>query len=357
MVTINDVARRAGVTAATVSYVVTGKDGVGDETRTRVQAAIEELGYRPNLVARGLVRRRTYTLALLLVTITNPFYAEVAAEIERIAREHGYHLVLCNTYHDAAIGRAYLDELAGRMVDGLLVMSGSLDVSDLLTVIPRVAPAVLVQTDGGAPAPTLPCVEVDVCCAGKLAACHLMELGHRRVAVIAQLPAHQPRLDGYHGALATAGLDLPAAAVREGDSTVESGYRAAGALLAHGSRPTAIFATNDLMALGAMEAALDGGLRVPHDVSIVGLDDIALGAHVRPALTTVAIPKRQLAMEATELLLRDIARTGHDTTAPASRVVHPYLVIRHSTAPPPRVRRPYRHRPHVPERPTERRER
>ncbi len=353
MATINDVARRVGVTAATVSYVVTGKGAVGEKTRARVQAAIEELGYQPNLVARGLVRRRVYTLALVLVTITNPFYPEVAAEVERIAREHGYHLVLCNTYHDAAIGRAYLDDMAGRMVDGLLVMSGSLDMSDLLTIAPPVPPTVLVLTDAAVADLALPHVGVDVRRAGEQAARHLLDLGHRRVAVIAQLPAHHPRLDGYRDTLAASGLDLFPAFVREGESTAESGYHAASDLLGQADRPTAIFATNDLMALGAMEAALDGGLQVPRDLSIIGLDDIALGMHVRPALTTVAIPKRQLAMEATEMLLRDIERGRYDTPVPTSRVVQPHLVIRHSTAAPPKVRRPCR--PHALDRPKEER--
>lgn len=347
MATIKDVARRAGVTAATVSYVVRGKDGVGEETRTRVLAAIDELGYRPNLIARGLVQRRTYTLALVLVAITNPFYPEVAEEVERIARERGYHLLLCHTHGEAAIGRGYLEGLLGRMVDGLLVMSGSLDVSDILAVVPRRVPVVLVLTEEDTPAPVLPSVGVDVRRAGELAARHLVELGHRRTAVIAHLPAHRHRLAGFRDTVLASGLDLPAASIHQGDSTAESGYRAAHDVLARAKRPTAIFATNDLMALGAMEATLDGGLRVPHDLSIVGLDDIMVGAHVRPSLTTVAMPKRALVAEATALLLRRIedadeaaASAPHIASAPC--MVPPYLVIRHSTGAPPHAPRPYR---------------
>jgi len=338
MVTIKDVARHTGVTATAVSYVIRGKDGIGEETRTRVLAAIDALGYRPNLIARGLVQRRTDTLALAVSTLTNPFYPEIAEEVERVAREHGYHLLLCQTHGNAALGRLYVEGLLGRMIDGFLVMSGSLPGADLLAMVPRSLPLVLMLTDAEPPEGDVVSVGVDVRGAGELAARHLTELGHRRMAVIAHLPPHHRRLAGFREALATVGLGLPGDYVEEGDSTVQSGYRAAHRLLMSPQRPTAIFATNDLMALGAMEAALDGRLHVPRDLSIIGLDDIALGAHVRPSLTTVAMPKRALVQGAMELLLQ---RIKDEEVALAPRVVHPYTVIRHSTAAPSRTQRRY----------------
>jgi len=329
MTTLDDVARHVGVTSATVSNVITGKGSVSENTRARVFAAIEELGYQPNLVARGLARKKTFTLALVLLTIANPFYAEIAEEIERVARQRGYQLLLCNTHKDTTIGREHLKALSGRWVDGLLVMGGSLSVPDMLAAARRGQPLVLCVPSENEQNAALSVVDIDFHHAGELAARHLLELGHHRTAVIVEAPSHALRWEGFRTALATSGVALPTEYVKYGDSTMQSGYQGAEALLALPIRPTAIFATNDLMALGAVEAALDHGLRVPGDLSVVGLDDIMLGAHVRPPLTTVAIPKQELAKQAIELLLRYIDSAASE---PVSLTVRPHLVIRHSTA-------------------------
>jgi DNA-binding LacI/PurR family transcriptional regulator len=332
MTTLDDVARHVGVTSATVSNVITGKGSVGENTRARVFAAIEELGYQPNLVARSLARKKTFTLALVLLTIANPFYAEIAEEIERVARQHGYQLLLCNTHKDTTIGREHLKALSSRWVDGLLVMGGSLSVPDMLAASrrgQRGQPLVLSVPSEHEQNAALPVVDIDFHHAGELVARHLLELGHHRTAVIVEAPSHVLRLEGFRTALATSGVALPTEYVQYGDSTMQSGYQGAEALLALPIRPTAIFATNDLMALGAVEAALDQGLRVPGDLSVVGLDDIMLGAHVRPPLTTVAIPKQELAKEAIELLLRYIDGAESE---PVALTVRPHLIVRHSTA-------------------------
>lgn len=332
MTTLDDVARHVGVTSATVSNVITGKGSVGENTRARVFAAIEELGYQPNLVARSLARKKTFTLALVLLTIANPFYAEIAEEIERVARQHGYQLLLCNTHKDTTIGREHLKALSSRWVDGLLVMGGSLSVPDMLAAArrgQRGQPLVLSVPSEHEQNVALPVVDIDFHHAGELVARHLLELGHHRTAVIVEAPSHVLRLEGFRTALATSGVALPTEYVQYGDSTMQSGYQGAEALLALPIRPTAIFATNDLMALGAVEAALDQGLRVPGDLSVAGLDDIMLGAHVRPPLTTVAIPKQELAKQAIELLLRYIDGAESE---PVALTVRPHLVVRHSTA-------------------------
>jgi DNA-binding LacI/PurR family transcriptional regulator len=332
MATLDDVARRVGVTSATVSNVITGKGSVSESTRSRVFAAIEELGYQPNLVARSLARRKTFTLALVLHTIANPFYAEIAEEIERVARQHGYLLLLCNTHKDTTIGREHLRALSGRWVDGLLVMGGGLSVPDMLAAArrgQRGQPLVLCLPSENEQNAALPVVDIDFRYAGELAAQHLLALGHHRAAVIVEAPSHALRWERFRTALAISGVALPTEYVQYGDSTMQSGYQGAEALLALPMRPTAIFATNDLMALGAVEAALDHGLRVPGDLSVVGLDDIMLGSHVRPPLTTVAIPKQELAKQAIELLLRYIDGAESE---PVSLTVRPHLVVRHSTA-------------------------
>lgn len=355
--TIYDVARRAGVTATTVSNVIRGKGSVGLETRERVEAAIAELDYRPNLLARGLARSRSATLALLLPNIANPFYPEIALEVERIARAHGYNLVLCNTHDDEAVGRAHLEGLLGRRVDGVLAMAGGLRLADVHAIAARGLAVVLCNwSEVGAPDPALPAVEVDFRHGGELAARHLLARGHRRVAVIVQetaapidndtagaynqysqhSPSHTRRLEGFRAALATQGVALPDPWVLFGDATARGGYRAAAALLdapEELERPTAFFATNDMMALGAIEAVIDAGLRVPEDVSVIGFDDIALCAHLRPALTTIAIPKQELATRSMELVLRRVDDRAVDADTPAARLtILPHLVTRRSTA-------------------------
>jgi DNA-binding LacI/PurR family transcriptional regulator len=173
-------------------------------------------------------------------------------------------------------------------------------------------------------------VDLDYWYAGELAAQHLVLLGHRRLAVIVEDPGHAPRLGGFRAALAASGIDLPAASIQHGDSTMQSGYQATRALLSLPTPPTALFATNDLMALGAMEAALDVGLTLPDDLSVVGLDDIMIGAHMHPPLTTIATPKHELAKQAVELLLCHI----DDADSPSlSLTVRPDLIVRQTTAP------------------------
>ncbi len=335
--TIYDVARRAGVTAATVSNVVRGKGSVGAQTRVRVERAIEDLDYRPNLVARGLAHRRSSTLALLLPNIANPFYPEIALEVERIAGEQGYHLLLCNTRDDAVRGRAHLDSLSGRRVDGVLAMAGGVRLCDVRAVAARGLPVVLCNWVEVEHDPLFPGVDVDFRHGGELAARHLLDLGHRRVAVVVQetaagthSPSHTCRLDGFRAALAAGAVALRDDEVCFGDGTLESGYRAARALIARPGRPTALFVTNDIMALGATEAALDAGLHVPGDLSVIGFDDIALGAHVRPTLTTIAIPKQELAARAMGILLRRI----EGDAMPTRLTLLPHLVERRSTAAP-----------------------
>lgn len=226
-------------------------------------------------------------------------------EVEYTARQHNYHTILCNTDRDDAIGREYLASLSTRWVDGILAVGGSVKLDDLQQIKQhKLAIVKCLDWDSDVQETQIPLVNFDVLHTGILAANHFLELGHTRVACIAELPAHRLRLAGYRNTLISAGIALTDEYVYNGDSTIPAGYRAASTLLELSEPPTTIFATNDLMALGALEAATDHGLRVPEDVSILGLDDILLCTHVRPMLSTIALPKRELAMEATNLLLR-----------------------------------------------------
>ena len=334
MATIYEVAKVAGVTAATVSNVVTGKGTVSEGTRKRVQAAIAELGYQPNLLARALATRHTYTLSLILPDIANPFYPEIALEVEHTARQRGYSLFLCNTANDEAIGRAYLRGLANRRVDGMIVMPGGLALEDLAAATSHGLPVMLCNWEERDELPALPMVGVDFAHAGSLAAAHLLGLGHRRIGVIADVAdphtRHTERVAGFAATLEAAGIEWDPDLLRWGDSSIASGYRAAQALCALPERPTAIFGTNDLMAVGALEGALALGLEVPASLSIVGLDDIAISSYTHPPLTTVAIPKGRIAAQATSMLLDWIA-TGI-APPPEPHYLDPALVQRRSTA-------------------------
>ena len=331
MTTISDVARRAGVTTATVSNVITRRVTVSEKTRSRVLKAIEDLGYRPNLVARGLAQGKTMTLALVVPTISNPFFAEVVEEAERVADQHDYQLLLSMTHNSAEEGRRHLARMASRWVDGFIVMGMAADITDVLALQEHGKEVVLSVWNQDPRTQSLPTVDIDFRLAGELATRHLLECGHRRIAAILEEPVQYTRRKGFQSTLAEAGLTLEPAYLRVGDSSFESGYQAALALLALPTPPTAIFAGNDWMALGAIEAITSQGLSVPHDLAVVGVDDIIQAAHAHPALTTISIPKREMARAATELLLRHIQGTDIPEE-PLKILVSPHLVVRQSTA-------------------------
>jgi DNA-binding LacI/PurR family transcriptional regulator len=204
-----------------------------------------------------------------------------------------------------------------------------MDIGDILQQYQRGLPVVLCDWQENEASLQIPQVSVDFRHAGSLAAQHLIEAGHRQIAIIFDEPQQTLRFEGFQATLLEAGIELPSSMIQRGNSTLESGYTAAQKLLAVSPRPTAIFATTDWMALGAIEAIEDAGLQVPQDISIVGLDDIVVSAHIRPPLTTVAIPKSQLAFAATELLFHLIDKKSD---IPLRRLIEPSLIIRKSTA-------------------------
>lgn len=329
MVTLQDIAQAVGVTPTTVANALKGRGNVSEATRQRILQCAEQLNYRPNTLARSLAQGKTSTLGFLLPTIANPFYAEIAEAIERTAHQHGYQMLLCNTLYDPVLGRQQLDRLVSRWVDGIIVMGASMDLGALSAQFQQGLPTVLCNWQENEAVEGIPQVNGDFRAAGVLAAQHLLSLGHRQLAIIVDAPQQTLRLEGFRATLQAAGISLEGEMVQQGHSTLESGYMATQRLLALPVRPTAIFATTDWMALGAIEAALDAGLRIPQDLSIVGLDDIVVSAHVRPPLTTVAVPKFQLAREATELLFGLIDAAPD---LPFSRLIQPELIVRQSTA-------------------------
>jgi LacI family transcriptional regulator len=333
MVTMLDVAKRAGVTKQTVSNVVTGRVVVSPKTRAKVEAAITELGYTPNLVARGLATGTTMTIGFLVPTVANPFYSEVVEEVENVLDSRGYHLLLCTTRGEGERARRHLASLGSRSIDALLI-AGDQQVEDHLGLLASCKFPVALCAWEIDPPDTLPVVTIDYEQAGFLAGRHLRDLGHERVAVIADLPAHARRVDGLRRAFARDGLTLPDdAVITAPQSSPEGGFEAASAALTgalpSAGRPTAIFASHDILALGALDAARQLGLCVPEDLSVVGLDDIDQARRAHPALTTVAIPKREMAQQVVELLLRAISEQQPPPNAIS--LLRPRLIARESS--------------------------
>jgi LacI family transcriptional regulator len=330
MVTMQDVAERAGVTKQTVSNVISGRVAVRPATAARVRAAIEELDYTPNLVARSLATGSTMTVGLLVPTVVGSFYAELIEEVEDVLEAHGYHLLLCTTRLDGERARRHLAGLTSRSVDALLI-AGDRDLIDHLPLLAEARfPVVLCAWETEAP-DRFPVVTVDYERAGYLAGRHLRELAHERAAVVAS-PAHVVRVAGFRRAFAADGLTVPDGAVHIAtEPTPAGGFAAAHAALAADPDLTALFATTDVLALGALEAARAAGRSVPGDLSVVGHDDNPDVRLARPALTTISLPRREMARQAVELLLRAITKTG--TPSNSVQLMRPELIVRGSTGP------------------------
>lgn len=329
-VTAHDVAREAGVSQATVSLVLGGnpRARIAAATRERVLRAAEELGYRPNILARGLVRGRSYALGVIVPDLGNPFFLDVVRGIERVAAEAGYATLLCDA-RGAAPAR-HLEALRARQVDGVILDPSGADSlpGDSLTDLN----VVVVDRPSG----HFPGVASDAEAAGRLAAEHLLGLGHAELAFVgpaSEEHAFRMRERGFARALRAAGAALPSARLRRAPATVAGGEAAMRALLAaRGARPTGVFCANDLVALGALKACAAAGVAVPREMSVVGCDDIEMARVVTPELTTVAVPARELGARAARLLLRQLE--GRTEEAKPARLLPVRLVTRGTTAGP-----------------------
>jgi LacI family transcriptional regulator len=321
--TIEDVAERAGVSISTVSRVVNQSVPVEPGTEARVREAIDELGYRPNLLARSFRRRVTQTIGLLVPDISNPFFAEVARAIEDAGFASGYSVVLCNSDLSEVKQETYIDVLLAKQVDGLILIStGFIPPESGLDLMDRIGgagvPCVVVDRDLG----DLPIdqVMVDNHQGGFLAGRYLLQLGHRRIACVTghrDLAPSAGRIAGFQRALAESGIGTPSTALVSGNGHYEGGIAAAQELLNRGEEFTAVFAFNDLMAIGVIAALQRAGRRVPDDVSVIGFDNIPQTSAVFPAVTTIAQPTTDLGRRSVELLLERI----NNRDAPAQRLV------------------------------------
>lgn len=330
MITIKDVAQHAQVSVTTVSHVINGTRFVSEAARERVQQAIAALNYVPSALARSLKSNRTHTVGMMIPNNSNPYFAEIIRGIEDTCFEAGFNVILCNSDDDPHKQAQYVRVLSEKQVDGLIVLSSGGDPELIATLRSAGMPQVVVDREIDDLAADL--VEVNHELGGYLATRHLLDLGHRRIACIAGPQALSParqRVQGYHRALTESGMRVDDKLLRSSDFTSAGGHAAMTSLLKMRQKPSAVFASNDLMAIGAVCAAAEAGLRIPEDVSVVGFDDIALAAYSNPPLTTIAQPKHQTGTLAARLLLERIAQRDK----PLHReILQPTLCLRRSTA-------------------------
>lgn len=327
--TMRDVAERAGVSVSTVSHVINNTRAVSDDTRRSVLESMRALGYKPNALARSLRRQQTHSIGMIVPDSANPFFAEVARAIEDASFAANYSVILCNSDGDLEKQEAYTNLLIERQVAGIVFVAAGLSTELVNDLRQRAVPLVVVDREiSGVEVDT---VETNHYQGGQLATQHLIELGHRRIACIAagsELSPSAERLTGYRDTLAACGLPQDRALVVRGDFQFASGYRAAQQLLDLADPPTAVFACNDLMAVGCISAATQRGLHVPTDLSVVGFDDVKLASFTNPPLTTVVQPKREIGQRAMEILYARMRDLG----APARfERLNTRLVVRQST--------------------------
>jgi len=329
-VTMADVAREAGVSLMTVSRVVNNKGEVSEPTRRRILEVIERLGYRPSGIARSLATSRTGIIGLIVPDISNPFFADLAKGVEKVAYAEGYNVFLCSTEENPQRELDVLESLAEYRVDGVLTCSSRLDEKHLVDSLGFFYSAVLVNRDLENEAPSVGVVMVDDVHGGKIATAHLIDGGRKKVAFLAgPQTSHsgRRRFEGYKAALAEAGLPYTPDLVVHCDSNVEGGYEATKSLLSTHPEVDAIFCYNDLVAVGALRACSELGAGVPDDIGIVGFDDIMLAGLVTPSLTTCRIQREEVGRKAAEMLLEQMGGcSGKCETA----VFTPELVIRSS---------------------------
>ncbi len=332
MITIKDVAKRAGVGIATVSRTVHNSSRLNPETAARVRKAIEELGYRPNINARSLVLGHSRMLGLVVSDITNPFFPELVKGFEEVALQNGYDVFVASTNYDPSRTALSVRRMIERKIDGVAIITSEVDPSLMDSFSRRRVP--LVFLDVGKIGRDVSNVKVDYAHGIAQAVEHLQLLGHSRIAFISgplHLESVRERRDAFLAQLGhhPAGIE-PEAMLEEGNHKVDGGRAAMLRLLGRTPRATAVVASNDLTAIGALRAIRQWGLRVPEDISVVGFDDIQMAEFTEPPLTTVRLLRTELACAACDALLQLIRTPGMG----AEFRVDTSLVIRASTGRP-----------------------
>ncbi|WP_438863468.1 LacI family DNA-binding transcriptional regulator [Neptunicella sp.] len=304
MATIKDVARVAGVSTATVSRVIHDGGQVGDACRARVKKVIAELGYRPNTNAQALVKKSANTIGVVTPKLSMSFFGSLACGVEKSARENNYKLLMSNSLYETKSELDAIESLRDHNCRAIILHSEYSDEKTLIKLAKDLPGLVLINRY--IPQIANRCVWLDNVTGSRKATEHLLEKGHQQFAVITSIYQNRDpgsRVQGIKECLQDNGLVLPDQAIEEGTANIEGGEQAVKALLGKGHKFTALLAYNDLMAIGAMHALFDAGLRVPEDVSVIGFDDLSIARACRPRLTTVHYPIEEMASYATKLAI------------------------------------------------------
>jgi len=325
---ISDVARESGVSIFTVSAVINNKAHVSKARRQRVEEAIRKLNYRPNLIARSLIKQKTQTIGMIVTDIANPFFPMVVRGAEDAAHRHGYNLLLCNSDDTLEREEKELELLLSKRVDGILLTKAAGELSPSLRQLIKDVKIPFVLVMRTCPELTKDAVISDDYQGAYEAVRHLARSGRKRIGLISgpmKVSNAKERWRGFRDALETEKLTYDPQLVVEGDYRIESGFRAGHAMLSY--RPDGIYVANHLMTVGLLKAAEEMGLRCPEDFGLVSFDDYPWLSVFRPRLTTVELPKHELGSQAAELLIR---RIDGDKSAPVLRKLQPELRIRES---------------------------
>ena len=331
-VSIRDVARRAGVSIATVSRAVNRIPTVDPELARKVWRAIEEVGYLPNIQARALVSGCSRMLGLIVSEITNPFFPELVQEFENLAVAQGYEVLIGSTNYEAARTESLIRRMLQRNVDGVAVMTFGIEEDLVQKLVEREFPLVFV--DAGPNLPNIRVLKVNYGEGIRQAVQHLAALGHRGIAFISgplRLRSAVARCDAFLKSMAELGLTVPAEHIVEGDHTMEGGMGAMEKLAELSELPTAVLCSNDMTAIGVLHTLFRTTLNVPQEISVVGFDDIHLAQFMLPPLTTVQMSCKDLAHAAVEALRAGIER-DHPKAAKMEWHIPTKLVVRQSTA-------------------------
>jgi DNA-binding LacI/PurR family transcriptional regulator len=331
--TIYDIAKEAGVSIATVSHVINGKGRISTGTRSAVFAVMERLNFQPSVIASALTGKKTFTLGLLVPDVSNPFFAEIARVIEDQSHQLGYSVVMCNTDNKDEKIERYISLLLQKSVDGIIIATGIENKEILEQLLDKGLPIVLIARE--MPLVAVQTVVVDDYVGGCLAAKHLLSLGHKEIAILAEsqmVSSSRERMRGFRQTMEDAGLEFNESWLKICDYKVEDGKENTLELLQQDRRPSAIFACNDLLAVGALQAAKALQISVPSELSIISFDNTILASVTNPTLTTIAQPMEEMGKFAVDVIVEDIQG---DIRAKQRISFRPELLIRESTAVPP----------------------
>ncbi len=331
IVNIRDIAKRARVSVATVSHVINGTRFVSDELIERVEKAMADMDYQPNLLAGSLRKKKTGTIGLIIPDSSNMLFAKVAKEIEDILFSRGYNVIVCNSAYDINRELEYLKTLRSKMVDGILIVPVTLE-SDHLEKIKNIGMPIVIL-DRSILGINIDTIVVDNFKSGYNASKYLISLGHKNIGYVDRAYDHSHSLErknGFIKALQEEGLSLDEKNIIRGGFMFSDGIRAAKELLERDSKITAIFSFNDINALGVMRGLADLGLKIPQDISVMGNDDIPFSSIYIPSLTTIRYPTDEMADRASNLLLKKMTEPN---SKKIRRIIIPTeLIIRESTA-------------------------